>query len=148
MVTRLRLIPGQSARICAAPMIVACLTVRAVRSRRPGRGFHHTRKTPPTSHAATTRPGSEQAVLDAVTQEQPDDRCRDERDDQTTEQSASVDITTDHARSELTEAAPVEHDDREDRTDLDGDGVRVRGSLGVAVAEAEQPLGDEQVAGR
>ncbi len=148
MVTRLRLTPGQRARICAAPMIAACRTVNDVSPTSPGRGI------PPHEEHSAGEPGGddgprpEQLVLDRVAGDHADGGRGHEGDQQPDEQAATVGIASDDTGGQLAEPSPVQHDDREDRPDLDGDRIRVGGELAVAFPEVEQPLHDEQVPGR
>ncbi len=128
-------------------MIAAWRTVNEVRS------MATRTRIPPDEEDATGEPrrdngpGSEQLVLDAVAEQYADDGGRHEGDDQAAEQLSPVDVAADDAARELTESAPIEHDDGKDRADLDRDRIGVGGGLGVTFAEAEQTLGHQEVTG-
>ena len=148
MVTRLRLTPGQRARISAAPMIAAWRTVNDVSPRSPRP------RVPPHEERTADEPGgddgprAEQLILDRVAGEHADRSRGHEGDQQPDQQATTVGVASDGTGGELAEPPPVQHDDREDGPDLDGDRVRVGGQLAVAVTEVEEPLDDEQVPGR
>ncbi len=93
-------------------------------------------------------PRPEQVVLDRVTRDHADRGGGNEGDQQPGQEATAVGVASDGTGGELAESSPVQHDDREDRADLNGDRIRVGGQFAVAVAEVEEPLDDEQVPGR
>ena len=79
----------------------------------------------------------------------PDHHGGEERHDEGDQQPSAVGVLADEALEHRHDALPVEDEHGEDGAELDGDGVGVGGVLGgVGVADAEDALGDEQVAGR
>ena len=153
IVTSERLVPGHMASTWATPMIRPWRQVSSV-IRSPGRsglifGASHRSSTPPITHAAMTGHGPKRWSLIFFSRATPDDDRREERQHQGDEEPAAVGVLADQALEDGDDALPVQDQHGEDGAELDGDGVGVGGVLGGAgVADAEDALGDEQVAGR
>ena len=153
IVTRLRLIPGHSASVCATPMISAwrmvieLTDVVVTRSRSPI-AANTKIAAEPTIHAAATGPGVQQVVLDRVAEQLADDGRGHERHDERTEARPALHAAADEALDHRPEPSSVQPEHGEDGADLDHHGVGVGRRLVGSLADPHEALGHEEVTRR
>ncbi|MGY3354268.1 hypothetical protein ACVWZK_000931 [Bradyrhizobium sp. GM0.4] len=90
-------------------------------------------------------PGIEQQTLDVFAADETDDDGGKERHQHADHEVACIDVTREHPDRDVPQFLEVQHDDREDRAELDQDRKRIPER---AFAEMEKALSKQQMAGR